>query len=593
MRFRFRLGPLGLIFCLAPATPLAADAGPAAAAAGGAYAILRSAPAPRAGCRVTRAQGGELRAALYSPETIACPVARVAGDEVILDELAEALAQSHTAKGSRAARGGKAKAIDFAPTLDRLIDVRLLVLEARDMGLTAHPEFRQALDDYRASTLRTTLQEQAAAGARPDPAEVERFFQAAVKEWKLRSVMFEQEADARTFRDAVGKGGSFDALARAATAEKKARGGEPGFVPARELVPELARAAEGLQLGQVSLPVKLAAGWVVLKLEGVRHGEDARAREQARARSLAEQQHKAVRAFHEALVQKYATVDGRLLEQLDFEAGGEAGYQALAKDGRVLVQLRGEAPLTVAELTAELSTRFFHGVAEPIKERRVNKFKGDAFERLLGARLFAREARERRLDQDPAFLRKVEAFDRVLAFNAFVEKVLVPGVKVTEAEAQALYEKRKAQFTTPQLYRLDGLAFGGARAAQSALEKLRGGTDLGWLRANADGLLKPEERKLQLDGALVSANTLPASLAKALTGARPGDYRLYAADDGAQHWVVRVVDQVAPGVRPYADVREQLGRELEAGKLAAAVRDYAGKLRKVQKVDVLIARIAG
>ena len=359
------------------------------------------------------------------------------------------------------------------------------------------------------------------------------------------------------------------------------------------MVPELAKAADALKQGQVSPPVKLATGWVVLKLEGIRYPEDAKVREQARAQSLAAQQHKAVRKFHESLVKKYATVDEPLLKSLDFEAGGEAGFQALAKDERPLVQIKGEKPITVAELTKEVSTKFFHGIADPIKEKRVNPGKTDAYERLLGARLFAREARERKLDQAPAYLRKVEGYDRVLAFNTFVERVLIPEVKVTEGEVQALYEQRKGEFTTPQMYRLDGLGFATAKAAQAALEKLKGGTDREWIRANAEGRLKPEEQRLQLQGALLSVNTLPPSLVKVLTGAQPGDDRLYASDDGAQHYVVRVADQVAPSVQPYTEVREKLAREVEGEKVAAAIKGYAARLRKVQKVDVLITRIVG
>jgi hypothetical protein len=579
---------LGLALGLAPAPP----GGPAAA--DGAYAVLRSAPpAPRAGCRVARAQGGELRAPLYSPDTATCPVARVASEEIALDELAAALATSHGAKGSKAGRGETTKGMDFAPTLERLIDVRLLVLEAKEMGLQELPDNRQAMEAFRASTLRTMLQTQASAATRPDPAEVDRLFKAAVKEWKLRSVMFEKEEDAAAFRKAVGKGGSFDALAKAAVADKKAQGGEPGFLPPRQLVPELAQAAGALKQGQLSPPVKLATGWVVLKLEGVRYPENATALEQARAQSLGERQHQAVRRFHEALVKKYATVDKKLLEQLDFEVGGEAGFQALAKDERVLVQIRGEPPITVAALAGEMSKKYFHGIAEPIKEHRLNPFKKDAFDLVVGARLFAREARERKLEESVGFKRRVEEYDRVLAFNTFLERVVLPGVKVSEDEVQARYEQRKALFSTPQLYRLDGLGFVGAKPAQAALDKLQGGTDLEWLRANGEGQLKPQDQKLRLEGALLSATTMPASLAKALTGARPGDYRLYATDDGAQHYVLRVADQVPPGVKPYADAREQLAREVQAEKVATAVKDYADRLRQVQAIDVLITRIVG
>ena len=77
--------------------------------------------------------------------------------------------------------------------------------------------------------------------------------------------------------------------------------------------------------------------------------------------------------------------------KLDLEAGGEAAFMAFAKDPRPLVQIKGEDPITVADLTVEISQKFFHGIVEPIKEKRVNKEKAEAFERLLGVRLLASE----------------------------------------------------------------------------------------------------------------------------------------------------------------------------------------------------------
>ena len=292
-------------------------------------------------------------------------------------------------------------------------------------------------------------------------------------------------------------------------------------------------------------------------------------------------------------MKRYATVDAKLLAELDFEAGGDPGFQLLAKDQRPLVQVKGDRPITVADLAAEISGKFFHGMAEPIKDHRVTPYKAEAFEILLGARLLAREARERKLEEVPAFRRKVEEYDRVLAFTTFIQRVLLPEVKVVEAEVQARYEQRKGSFTTPQMFRLDGLGLSGAKPAQAALEKLRGGTDLEWLRANAEGRLAPEAQQVRFGGALQSASGLPASLVKALSGAQPGEYRLYASDDGAQHYVLRVVSQVEAGVRPYPEVREALAREVEAEKVGAAVHEYADQLRKVRPVDLLITRLAG
>jgi parvulin-like peptidyl-prolyl isomerase len=582
---------LSIPFGIVPA--LAIGAAPVPSKVTSAYAVLKSAPpAPASGCRTTRTDGGEIRASLYSDDTAACPVARVADEPVPLGELADALAATHMAKDSKARKGARPQGMDFATTLDRMVDVRLIVQEAREMGLTEQPDYKATMEAYRASTLRTMLQEQAAAGAKPDKAEVDRLFKAAVKEWKVRSVMFDKEEDAKKFKDAVAKGGSFDKLAKASAAEKKARGGAPGYVSVQQMLPELAQAADKLKTGEVSPPVKVANGWVVLKLEGIRYPDNKKARADATAQSLADQQHKAVRKFHESLVKKYAKVDEKLFQSIDFEAGGEAGFKALEKDTRVLAQIDGEKPVTVGELTEEVSKKFFHGVADPIKEKRVNPTKVDTFERILGTRLFAREARERKLAQDPTFRRKVEEYDRVLAFSNFIEVVLVPGVKVTERDVQDLYEKRKDQFTFPQMYRIDAMAFDNTKAAQATMEKLKAGTDLEWLRANAEGQLKPDDQALQFQGTPVSVKGMPASLAKTLTGAQPGGYRLYATDDGKQHYVLRIAGQIPPTVKPYADVREELAREVEADKIAEAIRDYAAKLRKTQKVDVIIVRIA-
>ena len=583
---------IGLL--LSGAIPTLAGAADPAAAAFSAYAVLKAEPSPaRPSCKVTRTDAGEIRAALYSDGTAACPVARVAGDEVQLGELADALAAAHMEKGSKASRGAKSGTIDYKPPLDRIVDVRLIAHEAREMGLTELPDYVEAITAFKASTLRKMLQFQAAAGAKPDPAQVDKLYKPVVKQWKIRSVMFEKEADAKAFRDAMAKGGSFDSLARAAAKAGKAKGGEPGWVSVKQMLPELAKAADALQKGQVSPPITITGGFVVLKLEGIRYPEDKKALAQARAQSLADQQHKAVRKFHESLVKKYAKVDEKLLASIDLEAGGEAGFQALLKDARVLAEIRGEKPVTVADLTLEVSKKFFHGIADPIKEKRVNRQKVDTFEVILGSRLFAIEARERKLDQTSEYRRKVEEYERVLAFNSFIEKAIIPGVTVSEAEVMAAYEKRKALFTSPQMYRLDGLGFGTAKAAQSALDKLKAGTDLEWLRANGEGQLQEKDNPMQLQGAPISVNAMPKSLAKALTGSQRGDYRLYASDDGKQHYVIRVIEQIAPAVKPYADVRTELAREMEGEKVAAALRDYAVKLRTVQKVEVFITRISG
>jgi hypothetical protein len=176
-------------------------------------------------------------------------------------------------------------------------------------------------------------------------------------------------------------------------------------------------------------------------------------------------------------------------------------------------------------------------------------------------------------------------------FNTFIEKVIAPDVKVTEADAIEYYEKHKAEFTAPQMYKLDGFAFATNKEAQSAIDKLKAGTDFAWLKQSAPGQIPADKRALQFDGNTVSASTLPSGLAKALTNARTGEYRLYSAKEG-EVYVVKVVDQVAPAPQPYVDAREPIAKKLFNEKLMVAMKEYASKLRKQQRVDVLITRVS-
>jgi hypothetical protein len=572
---------------------LATSAAGAPAAPPSASVFLKAAAAAAPSCRATRVDDKLVRAPLFSASSEQCPVASVGDDVILLRDLAQALEAAHLSRPPQGSAQSKRPDMDFTPALDRIISTRLLIQEAHEMQLDADPQFRSALDGFKASRLRAMLQREAAREVKPDPAEVERLYREAVREWKLKSVLLEKEEAAKAFQAALKKGESFDAAAKRFVGEKKAKGGGAAeFAPRKQMLPEVLAALQAAKPGAVVGPIQVPSGWVMLRVDGTRYpAGNAEARAEARARSIARREHEAIRGFYLTLVARYTTIDQALLNKLDFEAGGESGFKALLADQRPLATIRGDRPLTVGDLTREVSLKFFHGLESPIQQKRVNPEKRDTFERLLGARLFAREAAARKLDARPEFRRAVEEYERGLAFDTFVEKVIAPDVKVTEQDAQRYYEQHKAEYTAPHMYKLDGFAFAATKDAQAALDKLKGGTDFTWLRNSAPGQVAPEKRSLQFDGRTLSASMLPGGLAKALTGARAGEYRLYAVSD-AEVYVVRVLEETPPAAQPYVDARESIAKKLWNDRLALAMADYAAKLRKAQQVEVLITRVS-
>lgn len=513
------------------------------------------------------------------------PVAKAGGEVVTVDDLAQALTLAHEG----AEEGAAGKKNDATVILQRLVDVRLVVEEARAMGIGELPELRREIAAFETRTEREHLQQKALRGVKADPLATERAYHLATKEWKLRSVLFQKEADARTFLGEVASGGAFEAAAeRMVKAGNATSGGPAEFHTRAAMLPQVVQALLPLGKGAVTDPIHVGSGWAVMRIEDERFPESAPQLERARAESLAFNQKLALRRYYDGLLARYVKVDRKLVDALDLEAS-EPGIAALRKDGRVVARIQGAAPVTVGEMTAAIEQRAYHGIEGAIQKKKVNAQKADALDALVSERIVPLEAKRLGIRRTRAFRKAVDGYRESLLFAAFVARAVAPGVKVEESEIRAHYDAHRADFRQSDLYKLESLGFRDAKAAQAALSKLQAGADFRWMRANADGLLKAGEGSFELDGSTVSASTMPAALREGITGARKGDYRLVA--DGGKAHVVHVLEVTAPGELPFEDAKARIQRELVGQRTSAALKEWIAKLRAAKPVKIYLTRI--
>ncbi len=525
-----------------------------------------------------------LKAPLFSPLFEDFPVAEVEDVKITLGQLNDALASVHENVTSEKAAGKT----DYKPVLDRLINTRLIGLEAQAIGIDALPEVRSAIKNYEGASMREILKNRHTKGVKPDKEETERFYREAVKEWKLKSVIFKKEGDAGKMEADIKSGKGFDDAARPYISGGKARsGGEGQYVRADKLLPQIAGAVSKMKKGSVSPVVKVEDGYVVINVEDVRYPEDPKARAEAGQRSLEHQQYEALKKYYNSLVKKYARINKKLLAGLDFDSRKPPFAKAL-KDGRVLAAIKGQKSITVADLADTLRQKFFHGVERAVREKKVTEQVTPVFDEMLYNALFDKEAVREGIDKTEEYRKLLDEYKTSLLFSEFIRKVIVPGVKVRESETKKYYKEHPSDFAYPEMVRLDGIAFGDMKDAESAMAKLREGTEFTWLKANAGGRLKADTPGLMVFGGdLVTVETLPADLQKALAGAKAGDYRLYSGPPG-QRYVLYVKEETPSRRQPYKEAREVVAKKIFSDKLNKSVADYAEKLRKAHKVRVFI-----
>lgn len=511
-------------------------------------------------------------------------VASVNGEPITLDELTREIAGIKR-------EGAQATTVDRKAelgVLQRLINTRLIVQEAKNIGLDKLAENAMMVDSFAKEALREELAEKVMAGAKVDEKEVEKIYQEAVREWKVSAVLCDKEDDANRFEADLKTGRDFVELAKAFKANGRAKQIEEGvYLKPKDMDPQFARAVSGLQVGSTSSVVRTASGFAILRLEGVRYGENPEAKDKARQTVLERARREALKAYNESLKKKFVTVKQDVLDSVDYEAPSP-GFDALLKDQRVVAEIKGDRPVMVGELTEQIRYQFFHGLDRAVERKRLNARKGVTLEGIIHRRLFRREALRQGLDKTESYRRKLRDYEAGLLFEAFIRKVIQPDIKLTEAEVKAYYDAHAKEYAAPEMMRIRSLAFRRRGDAENVIEKLKDGAEFQWLATHAEGQVEGSAKGVwSFDGKPVMTQDLPEGMQKALTGAKPGNVRLYASRDG-YFYALAIQDVIPSKPQTYEEVRQTLAQRVMSDKMKKAVEEYAGKLQSASDVNVYL-----
>lgn len=472
--------------------------------------------------------------------------------------------------------------------LKRLINIRLIIQEARRMGLDELKELKERVDAFSRVTLRDDLIERHVKDIKPDEKEVDKTYRESIKELKIKSILFEKEEDAKTMEDVLKGGKDFDETLKKFLADKRGKDNEEeNYLKNKEVLPEIADAASKMKIGSTSPVVKIKTGFVIFKLEDIRFLDDLKIKERVRLEILQQKQKEAFVKYDKALKAKYAKVNDQILKTLDFESK-EPGFEKLLKDKRLVAEIKGEKPISVGEFAEYMKQQLFHGVERAVEAKRLNKKKNQILDEMLQKRVLRKEALHLGIDKTEGYKNKVKEYENFLIFGAFVQKAVAPDVKLREEELKANYDEHIKEYTYPEMMKIVSLVFGKRDDSERAAVNLRKGADFQWMKENAEGQVDQNTKGiLNFDGRLVTTKDLPEGVQKAVTGAQTGDFRLYESPEN--HYYVLYIQELIPSKpQPYTEVREKIAKKIYNEKLTKAVEEYAGKLRAVSDVKIYL-----
>lgn len=516
-------------------------------------------------------------------------IATLNGDPIYLEEFNKALSSMHGhGQGSSPQKTGK---IDYEAPLKRLVDIRLVLLEAENIGLGDLPDIQDQVAAFSKQSMRTFLLDKATMDISADPETVERLYKEEVKQYGLQSLKLSTKEDAEKIVAEIEAGGDYNVVAAKAISDGIAEGTmETQRHSLKEMLPHIGAALAEMEKGSLSPIIPIQDGFVLIKLQDFHFPEDLAVKQQMEERVRNTQKTVAQAQYILSLKEKYTKIDDDFLKDLDLEAK-EPGFDALLDDKRIVATIEGEEPVTVGELATAIKKKFFHGIEKMFGTGKLNKEKEGELDKILTSRAIAKEALAQGVDKDPTFLAIVDDFRSSMLFGAVMTKVIIPNLKMGEKDIEQYYQENLQEFSSPPMVRLKGLVFSAQENAENALAKLRGGTDISWLAAHAEGQADAKsEGLLHFDGSLLMLTTLPSNLTKQLTDIRKGDTTTYADDNGF-FYTILVEDVVAPVPQELAEVHQDIKEKVFKVKLQEAFDEMTAKLREFYPVESYVDQL--
>ena len=93
----------------------------------------------------------------------------------------------------------------------------------------------------------------------------------------------------------------------------------------------------------------------------------------------------------------------------------------------------------MADLAEDIRHQLYHGVEQAVETKQLNSKKTSALDDMIYKRVFRKEALRLGLDKQASYRYKVKEYEDSIIFGAFVQKAVVPDVKVAEEDTKSYY----------------------------------------------------------------------------------------------------------------------------------------------------------
>jgi len=365
-------------------------------------------------------------------------------------------------------------------------DERLLVQEAYNLGLDADPAVKPQVDAFREKTsvdhlLKIEIDEKAT----PTAEEIKAAWELADELFIAREIVVDTRAEAESVRASLLQGADFETMARTCSiALSRTRGGNLSPFTWGSLSVAVEEAVFALQPGELSPVIKTADGRSVLllvdRLEAARPPLDDRVSARIAAKLKERKKEARTDELSATLWKKFAAA----IAVDDLAPRTLARLIESAPDTPIVTWTGGKLTMKEAFTAGEL--KMFGAFAPGRAAEKINA----TIRSTVNTVLIRIEAKERKIEEDPAVVDAVDRQEAKLMESVLYSKHVLKDVKVSDDEIRASYEAQKAKLLIAERRRVAHIAVASEGEAKKLRERIVRGEDFAEL-VKAYSLDKP------------------------------------------------------------------------------------------------------
>ena len=366
-----------------------------------------------------------------------------------------------------------AGALNLLEFVQKLIDDRLIIQEARRMGMQDYPEVRQAIQEYvlRESVVRL-YDEEIVKKVTVTDSEIKNYYKKNYEQFVLGIIRVDTEEKAWEILQQLRGGKDFQELAREYSSDPSQKDAGEVTVRRSSLDPAIDRAISNLKLGEFTGVVSSGTKYYIIKLMNRKEAPD----EELESfkgnieRALRKQKEKERSdEYLKDLRKRFAVrVNDDIFSSINLTEQGEV--EKLSQDERVLVQIDGST-LTVGD---------FVSLAKSYPKRSKELILNDWIER----KLIDLEALSSQYERHKDFREMVNRYEDQILKRTFVNRVIVPQIALSDEALKEYYLSHQESFMKPARFKIQQITVKTVQDAEDIVNDLNKGAEFSWLAKN-------------------------------------------------------------------------------------------------------------